>query len=413
MSMDDECNIQNYTQIRQSILYVDIGLYWSAAKLYALWEKKWFIITTSGLCFAMCFFILILNSLVLRHYIKKYKQLIPLLYTSMSLCDIGNAISAFLTGALLLMIMCNYRSHSDPYPTMTFMVKLTYILFSLTSRVSIFFNTVLVVIRTINVVFPTYTIKRSRVIVVLVVGSVLWLSVAAIDIVGLQQILPYFAKIKSETNEIPSTQYDVLVDSLVVNPLTGFFFIYYIFDKMCNIHNFNIIGVYVLVKGVPFVLPSAISIACMVIQTYYLIIRSRVGRHSAVSRRITITVLYLTTVFVACNIPDFVLNLMCLGVISISTDHLPTYMCATFVSSVMLPFVNSLFNPFILLIRGSTLKKSVQSCFCGPDSFRFNRGKASGLGDFSREKFDLWKRRSDGNRMIRRNDNTSLSRMDK
>ena len=136
--MDEECNVQNYTQIRQTILYLDIGLAWSAEKLFALWDESWFIILTAGLCFTMFFFILFLNSLVLRHYIKKYKELIPLLYTSMSLCDIGNAISAFLTGTLLLMILCNYRSNKDHYPTMSFMVKLTYIIFSLTSRVSIF-----------------------------------------------------------------------------------------------------------------------------------------------------------------------------------------------------------------------------------------------------------------------------------
>jgi hypothetical protein len=379
---------------------VDIGLAWSTEKLLALLDETWFIILTSLLCFGMCIMIMFLNSLVLRHYIRKYKQLIPLLYTSISLCDMGNAISAFLTGTLLLMILRNYHADEDPYPTMTFLVKLTYIIFSLTSRVSVYFNTVLVLVRTIHVVFPTHSISRGKVMVVLVAGQVIWLSVAALDILGLQQILPYFSDSGSGEDELPATQNDVLIDSLVVNPLTGFFILFYLFDKMCNIHNFNIIGVYVLVKGVPFVLPAVISIACMVVQTYCLIIRSSVGRHSAVSRRITITVLYLTTVFVACNIPDFILNLVCLGVISISIDHLPTYMCIMFISSVMLPFVNSLLNPLILLIRGSSLKQSVRSSLCMSGSFLSSRGICA--LDTSREQFSLWKRRSDGNKMLRR-----------
>ena len=412
MQLEERCDIKNYTQLRKRVLYEDLGLAWSTDKLIALWDESWFIILTSGLCFALSFFIIFLNSLVLCHYIKKYKELIPLIYTSMSLCDIGNAISALLTGSLLLMIHHNYQSHEDHYPAISFMVKLTYIIFSLTSRVSIFYNTVLVVIRTIHVVFPTYTISRSKVMVALVLGMVVWLSVAALDIVALHQILPYFSRTEREQYPIPVTQDDVLIDSLVVNPLTGFFILYYFFDKMCNIHNFNIIGGYVLVKGVPFVLPSAISIICMIIQTYCLIIRSRVGRHSAVSRRITVTVLYLTTVFVACNIPDFVLNLVCLGVISISMDHLPTYMCVTFVSSVMLPFVNSLFNPFVLLVRGSSLKKSVFSVLRGPVHLSLNKSSL-GLESFTRKQFQLWKRRSDGNRMLRRNGTFDMSRVKK
>lgn len=394
MEYSEECNMRNYTWVKQDILFVDIGLAYSAEKLLALWNQTWFIILTSGFCFFLSVFILYLNSLVLRHYIRKCRELVPLLYSSISLCDIGNAVSALLTGILLLLIMYNHQNEQDPYPTMSFLVKLTYILFSLTSRVSIFFNTVLVVVRTIHVVFPTYLISRNKVIFVLLAGQALWLCVAALDILGLQHILPYF---HAQTYEaLGVSRYDVLIDSLVVNPLTGFFILYYVYDKLCNIHNFNVIGIYVLVKGVPFVLPSLVSVVCMLIQTYFLVIRSRVGRHSKVSRRITVTVLYLTLVFVACNIPDFILNLMCLGLFHIPVKDVPLYMCVTFVSSVMLPFVNSLLNPLILLVRGSNLKKSIS--LCGFGSVRSHR---SGI-DISKD-FETW--RSNGAKSNRRNGN--------
>ena len=410
----EECDIQNYTQLKRIMLNDNIGLTWSAVKLMALWDQSWFIILTSTLCFALFIAIMFLNSLVLKHYVRKYKELIPLLYTSMSLCDIGNGISSFLTGTILLMILCNYKSNHDSYPATSLMAKMTYIIFSLTSRVSIFFNTVLVAIRTIHVVFPTYVISRNRVMVVLVAGQVIWICIASLDVVGLQEILPYFNRTGVVVNETvrPVTKYTVLIDSLVVNPLTGFFVLYYIYDKMCNIHNFNVIGVYVLVKGIPFVLPSAMSIACMLIQTYCLIIRSRVGRHSAVSRRITITVLYLTIIFVVCNIPDFVLNLVCLGVIAIPVKHLSSYMCITFVSSVMLPFVNSLLNPLVLLIRGSSLKQSVMGYLCRTASYRSSRSISNcGMEGISREPFDSLRKKLSGRKKIKTEETLNMSRM--
>ncbi|KAL5268344.1 hypothetical protein ACHWQZ_G002269 [Mnemiopsis leidyi] len=414
LDIPEECGIQNYTHLKRIMLNDDIGLTWSAVKLMALWDQSWFIITTSVLCFALFISVMFLNSLVLKHYIKKYKELIPLLYTSMSLCDIGNGISALLTGTILLMILCNYRSNQDTYPATSLMAKMTYIIFSLTSRVSIFFNTVLVAIRTIHVVFPTHVISRNRVMVVLVAGQVIWIFIAAFDVVGLQHILPYFDRTAVIVNETtrPVTKYTVLIDSMVVNPLTGFFVLYYIYDKMCNVLNFNVIAVYVLVKGIPFVLPSAMSIACMLIQTYFLIIRSRVGRHSAVSRRITVTVLYLTIIFVVCNIPDFVLNLVCLNVIAIPVKHLSAYMCVTFVSSVMLPFVNSLLNPLVLLMRGSSLKQSVMGYLCRSGSFRSSRSISNfGMEGISREPLKSRKEMSHVRRMIKREDTFDMTRM--
>ena len=271
------------------------------------------------------------------------------------------------------------------------MISITYILFSLTSRVSVFCNTALVLVRTINVVFPTHKVSRALVMWVLITGNLLWLALGTADLLGLHGITPFFEAVRLDGLNY-STRYDVLIDSLVVSPLTGFFMFYYIFDKLCLVRHFqDIRWLFCLVKGVPFVLPAGISVICMVVQVYFLLGRSRIGRHSVVSRRITVTVLYLTTVFVLCNVPDFILNLILMGAIHIShiKDNLVVYMCTQLVSSVILPFLNSLLNPFILMTRGSSLRSSIMEVVpCGVGgSMRLRR--ASALETLSREQIEL------------------------
>ena len=388
-----ECNSENYTKLTQDILNFRIGLAYSGTKVVALWGESGFIVLSSVLCFVMAIAILLLNGIVLRHYVRKYREIIPLLYTSLSICDIGNALSALLIGSLLLIVLTNYESPEAAFPGMAHVINITYILFSHSSRVSVLYNTVLAIIRTINVVFPTHVIQRSKIVAVLIVGHVLWFTLAGLDIVGLEQVLGYFENSVDGENMAATTRYHVLLDALVVNPLTGFLMFYHLLEKTCMIRYMNINWLFILFKGVPFVLPSILSMACMIIQTYFLVFRSRVGRRSAVSRRITITVMYLTAVFVTCNIPDFVLNLVLLTHIAVKAEHLPMYMCGAFSASVLLPFVNSLLNPLILIKRGTTLRASVIDCIQCRDGAT-KRRKGSALETMSREQAELMRYQS-------------------
>ena len=145
-------------------------------------------------------------------------------------------------------------------------------------------------------------------------------------------------------------------DWLLTKSLTGFLTLYYGYERLCLIDSLNINKLFIVIKGIPFVIPSLLSIFCMCVQTYHLILRSRVARQSTISRRITITILYLTLTFVFCNIPDFVINLVILGAIRIRDSDISIFMCMVFVSGVILPYINSLLNPLILICRGSTLR---------------------------------------------------------
>ena len=387
-----ECSNENYANLTDEILNYRVGLAYSGTKVVALWNESGFIMLSSGMCFIMAIAILFLNGMVLKHYVRKYREIIPLLYTFLSICDIGNAISGLLIGSVLLLVLNNYESPDGTYTTMSNIINVTYVLFSHSSRVSVLYNTVLAIIRTINVVFPTHVVQRSKVAVVLILGHVIWLALAVLDIVGLQQVLAHFQQSdeSGSIKEVSTTRYHVLLDALVVNPLTGFLMFYHLLEKICMIHYLNINWLFVLFKGVPFVLPSILSLFCMIIQTYFLVFRSRVGRRSAVSRRITITVMYLTAVFVSCNIPDFVLNLVVLTQISVKAEHLPMYMCGAFAASVLLPFLNSLLNPLILIKRGTTLRASVMDCLQCRRGGR-KRRKGSALETMSREQAELMK----------------------
>ena len=150
---------------------------------------------------------------------------------------------------------------------------------------------------------------------------------------------------------------DKQVYLLIIAPNVGSEILYHIDKTIFQGHKLWIS--HFICTAVPYVVPTIIAMVCVAVQTKYL---GRLGRNNvraeARSRRITITVLMMTTVFTICNTAHFS-TLFALNSLkpTISLhDCYVLYTCGT-----ILPLLNSCFNPIILLTRGSTLRQHFYS----------------------------------------------------
>jgi hypothetical protein len=117
--------------------------------------------------------------------------------------------------------------------------------------------------------------------------------------------------------------------------------------------------IFMLCTGVPYFLPSLITIVCCGVQIHALKSTSSVGNKSADrNTKITTTILQLTLLFVVCNTAHSITLL----IFELTLPKRDLWVWYTlYIVSNILPFLNSLLNPCILITRGKTLRDFVKS----------------------------------------------------
>lgn len=111
----------------------------------------------------------------------------------------------------------------------------------------------------------------------------------------------------------------------------------------------------IIIWGIPCVLPSLICLVCCVIQILSLWSRRQVRSADTVNRRVTVTILLLTLIFISCNTLNFT---FCIVMVVLRWEGVAVYL-GLYIATSCLPFINTLLNPVVLILRGQRLRSFV------------------------------------------------------
>ena len=205
----------------------------------------------------------------------------------------------------------------------------------MTSRTSIYYNVILAVARTINIIQPFYLIRKKWVILFAVFYPLLWTCISLVD----------------------------LITMLSIGAGTVYVIFYHPLAGMCMIHSGCYMLTLILLLGIPFAIPVIIMMICGAIQCYSLINQHTVIINAGnVSREIkrTVTILLITVVCIICNMAYLVF--WCLTWYTFDVGN--TRFIVLYTLSTTLPFINSSINPLILITRGNAIKQYVIRSVC-------------------------------------------------
>lgn len=242
---------------------------------------------------------------------------------------------------------------------------------SMTSHVSVFYNTVVVVVRTINLLFPFYKTKNAVLKLSFVVYPIIWAVITVMDL-GFcydnnendecshdEYIVP------QQLNSTDHPAYGVPITQLV--PITGKIIIKTILNlyKSKQPSKKNLMALIIIICfAIPYALPAIICVVCFVIQAG--VMMKKGGSRNKINSRITMTVFYLTLVFFICNATFFIHSLIFITNVNEKTNLAKVYTkvyTTAHLTGVILAFINSALNPIILIIRGRDLKTFIRRYF--------------------------------------------------
>ena len=275
------------------------------------------------------------NFLLLTYYIPRRGNVIPFVYLSLVSCDLLSGVAAIATSVTLgyLLQTSTYQDHT--------IILTSYSVASFTCRFSTWVSLVLVLVRTVSIVTPHVTLRRGHVVPVIMTCFLLTLTLLGMEHWSERDI------------GRPSIWHRVRFN-LVFN-MAGRRMILFLGRKLCLVFSHEVI--WTLCVILPFVIPALVALIAMLVQIYYM--GSRPGtasRKNSVNRRITVTILVLTSVYVAVNTLYFITTIVFLHGVR---DMSPYMSLALFITSTILPFISSLVNPTIMIIRGKKIRQHV------------------------------------------------------
>ena len=142
--------------------------------------------------------------------------------------------------------------------------------------------------------------------------------------------------------------------NLVFN-MSGRRVLLYLGRKTCQVFSHAAIWTFCVI--IPFVIPALISLLAMLVQIYFMSTSGgAANRKSKTNRKITVTILLLTSVYVLVNTLYFITTIIFLYLVQ---DMTPTMSLALFITSTVLPYLNALVNPIIMVSRGRRIRDHV------------------------------------------------------
>lgn len=307
------------------------------------WKNKYIfvIIAVNFIIGITCIFS---NSFVVSFYKMKRSTIIPMVYIALSSCDILSGVSALLIGIMLINIF--YYNEN----VLRYLVPVVFFFSTLTAHVSIFYNTVLAVMRTISIVIPFYDIKKKLVKSLLLLYPLFWVALTVYEI--------YFYTHDYCNNH----DHDV----------TSCYLVYFLFLPCVGSSIIQSVSataerfIYPLLGfALPFAVPSIICAVCCVVQSVVLFRKGNVGDgnhgNEVRQKNITITILQLTIICFICNTINSIAMFIIVMNVFDDTGIDTNVLYCLYITGTMLPFLNSSVNPMILIIRGQELREHVKS----------------------------------------------------
>ena len=285
-----------------------------------------------GLC------IILANSFVMAFYKKKWKEIVPLMYLMMAVCDsvtgfvvLGHAVIFVNHGIALSQLLQD--KNEELYYSDVFTIAV-YIILQSCTRASLFYNTVLTVVRTINIARPFYLIRKHIVIVFAILYPILWVTICTIDVVVI-----------SNNNGINGTT----LTGMTLAVLLGY-----------N-GSISLELTVIVFMVIPLFLPTILALVSAVIQIYSILKPSIISSPSVRERNMTVTIIMLTMLCLVCNIPYTMF--IVLFFFDIISSYQPSHL---YTMSTVLPFIQALLNPVILISRGAALRQFAFKVVTGP-----------------------------------------------
>ena len=305
---------------------------------------NWVYVLATGLSLLGLFTILA-NIFVIGFYHKRRQEAVPLMYIMIAICD---SITGFV--AVCHSVVFTY------YPAVAHILKggyywntkadwfivALYVILQSGTRTSLFYNTLLTAVRTINITLPFHLIKKRIMILSAVVYRVL-------------TVITMIIATERDVTDTLSTVFMVFpgVDIAI--------------DKKGKTTIEERALFMIIMMIIPLLLPTIIVIICAALQIFSILKPSTFSPTTHRERSMTITIILLTMVCMICNLPYTVFLLYeCavnfeVGGLSYKMLPLVFYSLCT-----LLPFMQALLNPTILLIRGAALRTFVLETISTP-----------------------------------------------
>ena len=337
------------------------------------------------------------NGLVFSFYRKKSSETVSLLYTILSLTDIIVAAGALLTTICLILYLSidlQFKDMSYVNPAVPWFCYLSFVVFGLSIRVSIFLNAMLTVVRTIMIRDPFREIRKRGIFIALGVFVTIWVFMIIGEVYTQKEI--YIEKrwrgYEKET--------EGLTEEDLFNRKQNLYLWYYIFTSMAGYYHivefigsdlpwsiglYNEenpsekefaetveIGAVYAIFLITFIIPVVIALACLVLQAILLKKSGQeVGVESNQNKYVTRTIFLLTVLFLVCNstsivycsIASFSQNFDKYSITEKDDDKITSFYRWLFVFQQMLPLLNSTLSPMILIWRGSALRNFAREIF--------------------------------------------------
>ena len=315
---------------------------------------NWVYVLATGLGLLGLFTILA-NIFVIGFYQKKRQEAVPLMYIMIAICD---SITGFVA-------ICHSVVFTN-YPAVAHILKggyywntkadwfivTLYVILQSGTRTSLFYNTLLTAVRTINITLPFHLIEKRIMILSAVVYPVL--TVIAMIIATGRDVTDTLSTVFMVFPGV-----DIAIDK----------------EGITTIEERALFMIIMMI--IPLILPTIIVIICAALQIFSILKPSILSPTTHRERSMTITIILLTLVCMICNLPYTVFLLYeCavnfeVGGLSYKMLPLVFYSLCT-----LLPFMQALLNPTILLIRGAALRTFVLETISTP----FPRRNADGDG---------------------------------
>ena len=210
-------------------------------------------------------------------------------------------------------------------------------IFAVASRTETIYSLILCVTRTVNVLAPTYPVHAVSIKGVMLIYPTIWV------ILSIYEIRSVVLQSKSKGDLMYSVVY------LVLNPLTG--------SELLN-HDLSLSLYFTILLGFPFVLPALIAVVCAALISVSLLRTRTTNVTRGQNRKITGTVLQLTTAsFFLCSvyfITEIYFNVHGMGLFK-------SELYVLYFTGNISVFLNSFIKPVILFTRGASLRDYLRS----------------------------------------------------
>ena len=286
------------------------------------------------------------NFTVCMFFRKKTSQVMQLIYFSMACTDMLSGFMAIYQGVAVIL--------GEMFPqARVYLYSVFFGFLQLSFHVSAFQSVQLTVARTISISFPLYACKRSSIIKSTVFYTLLWLGLILAEWVIAYEVTKYLQKDLQAVVDIlyiyPRAP-GIIIDEVFWNIGEQFY------TKTQKVSKGLITAISIFI---PYGVPSIICLISAVLQVRQIIHNMRGNllqeKSQKRNRKMTITIIMLTTAFFICNTTYFITVILDA---TIELNHSGNYknLFLLLIASNHLLFLNSALTPFILILRGNSVR---------------------------------------------------------